>query len=97
MKKYKQDKVTHSIDVTPNEVFVSIGYLSAFIGLTNMRLHIALEKADHIYKGKRRLFPFGKTILYLMENNTFKYSKNLTNNGNKIRQLQGVKNGKFSK
>lgn len=96
MSKTKKGKVTQSINITQNDIYVSIGYLSAFIGLTSMRLHIALKEADHILNGKRRLYPFGKTILYLMETNTFKYSKNLTKNGKTIRRLQGGKNGKFS-
>lgn len=97
MKNNKVNQVTHSVNVTQKEIYVSIGYISSFVGLTSMRLHSILKEAECIYKGKRRLYPFGKTILFLMEHNVFKYSKNLTDNGKKIRQLQGVKNGKFSK
>jgi len=88
--KQKENRVTHSIQITPSEVYVSIGYISSFIGLSNMRLHTVLKGAEHIYRGKRRLYPFGKTILYLLEHNNFKYTKNLTNDGFKIRQIQGV-------
>ncbi len=88
------NRVTHSTELIPGELYVSIGYISLFVGLSNMRLHTVLKNAEHIYHGKRRLFPFGKTILYLIEKNSFKYSKNLTVNGKKIKQLQGViKNG----
>jgi len=89
MSKRHKNKVTHSMKVTPSEVYVSIGYITAFIGLTNMRLHTALKGAEHIYRGKRRLYPFGRTILYLLEHNNFKYTKNLSDNGFKIRQIQG--------
>jgi len=88
--KRKKNRVTHSIQITPSEVYVSIGYISSFIGLSNMRLHTVLKGAEHIYRGKRRLYPFGKTILYLLEHNNFKYTKNLTNDGFKIRQIQGA-------
>jgi hypothetical protein len=90
MGKRHKNKVTHSIQVTPSEIYVSIGYISSFIGLCTMRLHTVLKGAEHIYRGKRRLYPFGKTILYLLEHNNFKYTTNLTSNGFKIRQIQGV-------
>jgi len=85
-----KNKITHSIKVTTSDVFVSIGYISSFTGLCNARLHKILKGAECTYQGKRKLYPFGKTILYMMEYNSFKYSKYLTENGKKIKQLQGV-------
>ncbi len=93
----QQHRVTHSTELTPGELYVSIGYISLFIGLSNMRLHTVLKNAEHIYHGKRKLYPLGKTILYLIENNSFKYSKNLTVNGKKMKQLQGVINNELRK
>jgi hypothetical protein len=88
MKNKKTNLVTHSIQINQKDTFVSIGYISSFIGLCNMQLHTLLKGANYIYRGKRKLYPFGETILYLIEHKNFKYSKYLTSNGTKIKQLQ---------
>ena len=90
MKCNYNNKITHSINIKTNDIFVSIGYISSFIGLCNARLHKILKGAEYIHQGKRRLYPFGKTLLYIMEHNKFKYSKYLTDNGKQIRKIQGA-------
>jgi hypothetical protein len=91
MKCNYKNKVTHSIKITPGEIFVSIGYISLFIGLSTTRLHSILRGAEHINNGKRRLYPFGATLLFIMKYNSFKYSKYLTNNGKNMKYIQGIK------
>lgn len=86
----KRDKAlfTYSLNPLQDDIYVSIGYISNFVGLCTVRLHKILKDMEYKYQGKRKVYPFGKTILFLLEYHTFKYSKNLTFNGMKIRELQ---------
>lgn len=90
MKEKDKTLVTYSFNPMQNDIYVSIGYLSSFIGISVVRLNDILKSIDHKYQGNRKLYPFGETILFLLENSTFKYSKNLTKNGNRIRKLQRI-------
>lgn len=91
MKEKDKTMFTHSLKPMKDDLYVSIGYISNFVGICSMRLHTVLKDMDYKYQGKRKLYPFGKTILFLIENNTFRYSKNLTDNGKKIRNIQRMK------
>lgn len=91
MKSEQEKSITHSIKVLQDDIYVSIGYISKFIGICSARLHTILKDSECIYQGKRKLYPFARTILYLMENNVFRYSKYLTKNGKKIREIQRIK------
>lgn len=90
MKEKNKNLFTHSLTPMQDDIYVSIGYISNFIGMSSVRLHEILKAMKYKYQGNRKLYPFGETILFLLENSTFKYSKNLTENGNRIRKLQRI-------
>ncbi len=94
MKEESKTMFTHSLNPMKDDIYVSIGYISNFVGISSVRLHEILKGMDYKYQGKRKIYPFGRTILFLLEKTIFKYSKNLTNNGNKMRKLQRIKNAK---
>ena len=88
MKEMDKSLFTYSLNPMQDDLYVSIGYISNFIGMSAVRLHEILKDMEHKHQGKRKVYPFGKTILFLLEYNRFKYSKNLTTSGIKMRQLQ---------
>ena len=94
MKEKNITMFTYSLDPMKDDIYVRLGFISNFIGISSVRLHEVLKDMDYKYKGKRKIYPFGRTILFLLEKTVFKYSKNLTNNGNKMRKLQRIENAK---
>ena len=88
MKEESKSMFTHSLNPMKDDIYVSIGYISNFVGISSVRLHEVLKGMKHKHQGKTKIYPFGRIIRFLLEKNTFKYSKNLTHNGKKMRKLQ---------